>query len=125
MTSPRLPVTGHLALARQHDRFDGQQLAANFRPGQTGHDTNLIVFIDLAEAVLRAHRHNVAGSRVTSTSLLSSFMMSLIPYGPDSRFHAQDSERRLRGVIANEVTQSHHRRSTIPFLQTVVTHLLC
>jgi hypothetical protein len=40
-----------LALARQHDRFDGQQLAANFGPRQTGHLTDLVLALGHAEAV--------------------------------------------------------------------------
>ena len=43
----------HAALAGHHDAFNGQQLAAHLGPRQTGHNTDLVLAVDLAVAILR------------------------------------------------------------------------
>ena len=43
----------HLALARHHQRFDRQDLAADFRPCKAGDDTDLVLALGLAIAILR------------------------------------------------------------------------
>ena len=42
----------HLAAARQHDRLDRQQLATDFRPRQTGRNTDHVFAFGLAVTVL-------------------------------------------------------------------------
>ena len=44
---------GHLAFARHHGGFDGEQLAADVGPGEPGDDADLVLVLDLAVAVLR------------------------------------------------------------------------
>jgi hypothetical protein len=43
----------HLALARHHGGFNGEQLAADVGPGEPGDDADLVLVLDLAVAVLR------------------------------------------------------------------------
>jgi hypothetical protein len=53
----------HAALAGHHDAFDGQQLAADFGPGEARDDADLIFGLGLAVAVLRHAEISCRGCR--------------------------------------------------------------
>ena len=52
ITSPSLPVSVSVALAARERDFGRQDLAADFRPGQTGGQTDLALVVDLLRAEL-------------------------------------------------------------------------
>ena len=49
----QVPGDDHLALARHHGSFDGEQLAADVGPSQAGHDADLVLVFHLAITELR------------------------------------------------------------------------
>ena len=115
----------HTALAGQHDRFDLQRFAANLGPGQPGHDTDLILAFDLAEAefphtgkIAEIVRRDLNRRRLVRDDFLHRLA------GKVCDLALKITDTRLTRVIADQVTQAGIGDLPLVVLQTMRLRLL-
>ncbi len=118
---------GDVALARHERGFDGQQVAAHFRPGEAGHLAHLVFLAGQTEVeathaqelvqVVRIDLHRRAGFLLQQQLLdhLAADLRDLALQRPHAGF---------TGVVADDVAQRAFRHLDLATLQTVVLGLL-
>src|SRR6185312_9318745 len=116
-----------LALAGDHGRLDGQQLAADLCPGETRHLTHAIHVLGLAvaeaphaEELVEIARRDRHGSLVllVHQHLLHGLAADL------GDLALQIAHARLARVVAHDVEERRVRELQLVFLQAVALHLL-
>lgn len=116
ITSRRLPVTVILPLPSIARRFDGQQLAADIGPGQTGHDTDHCGSLSISPKRYFGTPVFQGSSRCATTDFFLEIASSFTPCGQSSPAHAPDYARPLR---AGSVAADHQQQGVVvdrPFL---------
>ena len=117
----------HLALARHHDGFDGQQFATNLSPGKPGDHADLVFQLGHAIAILR-HAQEVVHVLGGDLDLL------LLPLGHDQflgrlagkrvELALQVTHARLTGIAAHHLGQAIVGQFELALGETVILERL-
>ena len=121
-----LEITGHgeLAPAGHAHGFDGQQIAAHFRPGQPGYDTDLVFLVGLAETefphpgeftkVFRRDDNGIGLAALDAAHRFSGQIGNLAFQIPDAG---------LTRIIADQIPQRVLGQRPLPVLERVIAQL--